>query len=138
MGVLAFLIMHVYFCLFLQQPSYRRSGEFSEEPHSMDMQPRPPMRAQNPAPGAYRGVDNFYNRSPSPNPAESFPPSSRPRPAPRPPRMQPSPPKPQPRNTPSPVNRPNSGSNLRDLTSPPSGDQSGRESRPDSAGRPPG
>lgn len=120
------------------QQSYRRSAEFAEEPSLMDMQPRPPIRASNPAPGAYRGVDNFYNRSPSPNPAESFSPSGRPRPAPRPPRIQPSPPKPQPRNTPSPVNRPSSGSNLRDLTSPPSGDQSGRESRPDSAGRPPG
>ncbi|XP_060599781.1 uncharacterized protein LOC132753347 isoform X3 [Ruditapes philippinarum] len=121
------------------QSPYRRSSEnMSEDSHSMDMQPRPPMRASNPAPGAQRSHDNFYNRSPSPNPAESFPPN-RPRPAPRPPRLQPAPPKPQPRNSPSPVNRPGSGSNLRDLTSPPSGDQSGRESsRPDSSGRPPG
>lgn len=119
-------------------PMFRRSGEMLDDGPSLDMQPAPPMRASNPAPGAQRGLSNYYNRTPSPNPAESFPPSTRPRPAPRPPRMQPSPPKPQIRNTPSPVNRPGSGSNLRDLTSPPSGDQSGRESRPDSGGRPPG
>ena len=94
-----------------------------------------------PPPGSQRGQNNFYNRSPSPNLAETFPPSpaSKPRPAPRPPRMQPMPPKPQPRRTPSP-NRPGSGGNARDqLLSPPAGDQVNKDTnRPDSAGRPPG
>ncbi|XP_052224154.1 SH3 and multiple ankyrin repeat domains protein 3-like isoform X2 [Dreissena polymorpha] len=130
-------------------PSYRRSTDYNDDINgpSMDMQVRPPMRSSNPLPGAQRGPVNYYNnRTPSPNLAETFPPSqanrSRPSPAPRPARLQPTPPKPQQRQTPSPPaatgNRPGSGS--RDsLLSPPSSDQANRDSRPDSGGnKPPG
>ena len=131
-------------CLYsvLQEAPYRRSDDFTDESQNMDLQPQPPLRASNPPPGTQRGQNNnFYNRSPSPNLAETFPPSpaSKPRPAPRPPRMQPMPPKPQPRRTPSP-NRPGSGGNARDqLLGPQAGDQANKDAnRPDSAGRPPG
>jgi len=135
----------------LQQPSYKPQSDFQNMhsglpgPGGDMMQSRnPPVRASNPGPGAQRGPVNYFNRTPSPNLENTFPPgpgagpANRPRPAPRPPRMAPSPPKPQQRQTPSPpANRPISGSR-ESLLSPPSSDQSS-SNRPDSAGnKPPG